>query len=418
MQLKSFTKNEIMYRKDKNLTVETILQPVQLGPITLRNPIIKAATSEGRSPEGKVTQALIDFHRGFIIGGIGMTTLAYCAISEEGFAAPGEILMVKENISGLKKFTEAMHEAGGKASAQLGHAGPVATKKITGVRPIAPSRFFNLTSMQLCRAITQSEMEQIKIQFADAAEVAVKAGFDAIELHFGHLYLVSSFFSPWLNKRTDEYGGSIENRTRFAKEILLAVKERVQNQLAIIVKLSMDDGIKGSIWLEESTETARILDETGVVDAFELTMGSSVSNQMYLFRGETDIDGMAATQKGIMKLGVKWFGRRILGEYPYRDLYMLESARQFQTVVKKAKLILLGGINTFEHIARAKQEGFSMVAMGRALLREPDSIEKMRKNPHQAGLCIHCNKCMFSVYSTTNCVFTKNYATTSHVAIF
>lgn len=407
----------MMDRKDNNLTVETIFQPVQLGPIVLRNPIIKAATSEGRSPEGKVTQALIDFHRGFIEGGIGMTTLAYCAISKEGFAAPGEILMVKENMGGLKKFTEAMHEAGGKASAQLGHAGPVATKKITGVRPIAPSRFFNLTSLQTCRAITLKEIEQIKMQFADAAEVAVEAGFDAIELHFGHLYLVSSFFSPWLNKRTDQYGGSITNRTRFAKEILLAVKERVQDRLAIIVKLSMDDGIKGSIWLDESTETARILDETGAVDAFELTMGSSVSNQMYLFRGETDIDGMAATQKGIMKLGVKWFGRKILGEYPYKDLYMLESARQFQTVVKKAKLILLGGINNFEHIAIAKQEGFSLVAMGRALLREPDIIQKMRTHPYKTGLCIHCNKCMFSVYSTTNCVFTKDYATTSQVAL-
>jgi 2,4-dienoyl-CoA reductase-like NADH-dependent reductase (Old Yellow Enzyme family) len=398
-------------------TVATIFQPVQIGPLTLRNPVIKAATSEGRSPEGKVTQALIDFHRGFIEGGIAMTTLAYCAISKAGFAAPGEILMVKENLGGLKKFTEAMHQAGGKASAQLGHAGPVATKKITGVRPIAPSRFFNLTSLQTCRAITLEEMEEIKQQFADAAAVAVEANFDAIELHFGHLYLVSSFFSPWINKRTDEYGGSIENRTRFAKEILLAVKARVGDQLAIIVKLSMDDGIKGSIWLDESTETARILDETGAVDAFELTMGSSVSNQMYLFRGATDIDGMAATQKGIMKLGVKWFGKRILGEYPYQNLYMLESARQFQEVIQKAKLILLGGINTFEHIATAVEEGFPVVAIGRALLREPDMIHKIKENPNKAGLCIHCNKCMFSVYATTNCVFTKDYAVTSHVAI-
>ncbi|WHT39076.1 hypothetical protein QNH98_19375 [Myroides sp. mNGS23_01] len=204
-----------------------------------------------------------------------------------------------------------MHQAGGKASAQLGHAGPVATKKITGARPIAPSTFFNLTSLQTCRAITLEEMEKIKTQFADAAGVAVDAGFDAIELHFGHLYLVSSFFSPWINKRTDQYGGSIENRTRFAKEILLAVKARVQDRLAIIVKLSMDDGIKGSIWLDESTRTAQILDETGAVDAFELTMGSSVSRQMYLFRGATDIDGMASTQKGIMKLGVKWFGKNL-----------------------------------------------------------------------------------------------------------
>ncbi len=395
----------------------SILQPVTLGPVTLPTPVIKAATSEGRSPEGKVTQALIDFHRGFIEGGVGMTTLAYCAISKEGFAAPGEILMIRENISGLKKFTEAMHEAGGLASAQLGHAGPVANKKITGVQSIAPSKFFNLTSLQTCREVTIKEMNKIVEQFADAAEVAADAGFDAVELHFGHLYLVSAFFSPWINKRKDQYGGSIENRTRFAKEILLKVKERVGNRLAIIIKLSMDDGIKGSIWLDESTETARILDETGAVDAFELTMGSSVSKQMFLFRGETDIDGMAKTQKGIMKLGVKWFGKKILGQYPYQDLYMLESARQFLPVVKNSKLILLGGINNLEHIIKAKEQGFPFVAMGRALLREPAIVNKMKINPKAQGLCIHCNKCMFSVFFTTNCVFTKDYATSSQEAL-
>ena len=396
---------------------DKVFSPTKLGPIILPNRVIKAATSEGRSPDGKVTQALIDFHVGFIQGGVGMTTIAYCAISAEGFAAPGEILMVRENISGLKQFTQAMHKAGGKASAQLGHAGPVATKQITGVQPIAPSRFRSPSSFQVCREIGREEMKTIIRQFADAAEVAADANFDAIELHFGHLYLVSSFFSPWINKRKDEYGGSIENRTRFAKEILLAVKERVKDRLAIIVKMSMDDGIKNSIWLDESTQTARILDETGAVDAFELTMGSSVKNQMYLFRGETDLEGMSKTQKGIFRLGVKWFGKLVLGEYPYEHLYMLKSARQFQTVVKKAQLILLGGINDYVHLQTAMQEGFDFVAMGRALLREPDIINKLKDNPLGRGRCIQCNKCMSTVFQTTNCVFIPEYATSSKLPV-
>ncbi|WP_413531602.1 NADH:flavin oxidoreductase [Empedobacter brevis] len=396
---------------------DKVFSPTKLGPIILPNRVIKAATSEGRSPDGKVTQALIDFHVGFIQGGVGMTTIAYCAISAEGFAAPGEILMIRENISGLKQFTQAMHKAGGKASAQLGHAGPVATKQITGVQPIAPSRFRSPSSFQVCREIGREEMKTIIRQFADAAEVAADANFDAIELHFGHLYLVSSFFSPWINKRKDEYGGSIENRTRFAKEILLAVKERVKDRLAIIVKMSMDDGIKNSIWLDESTQTARILDETGAVDAFELTMGSSVKNQMYLFRGETDLEGMSKTQKGIFRLGVKWFGKLVLGEYPYEHLYMLKSARQFQTVVKKAQLILLGGINDYVHLQTAMQEGFDFVAMGRALLREPDIINKLKDNPLGRGRCIQCNKCMSTVFQTTNCVFIPKYATSSKLPV-
>lgn len=388
-----------------------VFAPAKLGPVTLPNRTIKAATSEGRSPDGMVTQALINFHRGFIEGGVGMTTLAYCAISRAGFAAPGQILMTQENLAGLKQFTEAMHAAGGAASAQLGHAGPVASKQTTGCQPVAPSRFRNPSTFQLCRKITREEMQQVVSQFVEAAQVALDAGFDAIELHFGHLYLVSAFFSPWINKRKDEYGGSIENRTRFAREILLAVKAQVQDRIAIIIKLSMEDGIKGSIWLEESTQTAGILDATGAVDAIELTMGSSVYHSMYLFRGDTDIDGLAATQTGIFKLGVKLFGKRILGEYPYEHLYMLASARQFQPVVTNAQLILLGGINDYDHVQTAMQHGFAFVAMGRALLREPDLPKRMQTDPEAKGRCIHCNKCIASVFSTTNCVFTKDYAT-------
>lgn len=387
--------------------------PTKLGPVTLPNRTIKAATSEGRSPKGKVTQALIDFHRGFIEGGVGMTTIAYCAVSPAGFSAPGQILMSRENIPGLKKFTDAMHEAGGAASAQLGHAGPVAVKQITGFDPVAPSRFRNPSSFQVCREITRDEMKEVISQHVEAAEVAIDAGFDAIELHFGHDYLISAFFSPWMNKREDDYGGSIENRTRFAKEVLLAVKERVQDRIAISVKMSMDDGIKGSIWLDDATQTARILDETGAADAIELTMGGSVYHQMYLFRGDTDIDGFAATQKGLRKLGVKMFGRRMLGEYPYEHLYMLESARQFQPVVNNAQLILLGGINNAEHVYAAMDHGFPFVAMGRALLREPNLVNRMQADPQAQGRCIHCNKCMVTVYGTTHCIFEQDYATTS-----
>lgn len=402
-----------MSSKQGGATVPDVFAPAKLGPITLPNRVIKAATSEGRSPQGKVTQALIDFHRGFIEGGVGMTTIAYCAVSRAGYSAPGQILMARENLPGLKMFTDAMHAAGGAASAQLAHSGPVGIKQITGSQPVAPSRFRSPSSFQLCREITRDEMKEIITEHVEAAQVAVDAGFDAVELHFGHLYLISAFFSPWINKREDEYGGSIENRTRFATEVLLAVKEQVQDKIAVNVKMSMDDGIKGSIWLDDATQTARILDETGAADAIELTMGSSVYHQMYLFGGDTPIDDFAATQSGGKKLGVKLLGRRMLGEYPYEHLYMLESARQFQPVVKNAELILLGGINDYEHIHTAMDHGFSFVALGRALLREPHLINRMKADPKAQGLCIHCNKCMPTVYDTTHCVFTKDYATSS-----
>ncbi|WP_314036363.1 NADH:flavin oxidoreductase [Dietzia sp. CH92] len=388
----------------------TVFEQVQLGPVTLRNRTIKAATSEGRSPEGRVTDELIAFHEAFARGGVGMTTLAYCATTRAGFSAPGQILMTRDAVPGLREFTDAMHAADAKASAQLGHAGPVGSKKITGQRPMAPSRFLSPTSFQLSRGISVEEIREATRQFADAAELAVEAGFDAVELHFGHLYLPSAFLSPWINKRTDGYGGSIENRTRFVREIAEAVKQRIGDSAAILAKLSMTDGIKGSIRLEESLQSARMLDADGHLDALELTQGSSVFHQMYLFRGDVPIEGFAGAMSEPFKTGVKLLGKPILGEYEYHDLYMLGDARQFVRSMKNTKLILLGGINSLDHMQTGLDEGFDFVAMGRALLREPDLVGRMRVEPGITGRCDHNNGCMFTVYGKTHCVYEPDFA--------
>ncbi len=378
--------------------------PATLGPVRLRNRFIKAATSEGRSPDGLVTDDLIDFHLAFVRGGVGMTTVAYCCVAPEGASAPGQIVMSNAALPGLKKLTDAVHAAGGAISAQLGHAGVVASKKITGITALSPSKFVNPSSFEYCRPIRRHEIEIVIDQFARAAEVAVEAGFDAVELHFGHLYLPSSFLSRKINRRKDEYGGSIENRSRFVRQIAQRVREVVGDRAAVTAKLSMDDGIRGSIWLDESIRTVQLLDRDRNLDAIELTQGSSVYHQMYLFRGDVPIDGFASVQKEPFKTGVKLFGRKVLGEYPYEDLYMLESARQFVPAVKHTRLILLGGINNAQHAQRGLAEGFDFVAMGRALLREPDLVHKMQAEPTTNGRCNHNNRCMFTVYGRTHCV--------------
>src|SRR5689334_4148381 len=193
--------------------------PVQLGPLTLRNCVIKAATSEGRSPDGFVTDDLIEFHRAFAAGGVGMTTVAYCCVSREGASAPGQIVMSRGALPGLRRLTDAVNDAGAAISAQLGHAGVVAPKKLTGVTAVAPSRFINPTSFAYCREISPDGIRAVIEQFGAAAQVAIDAGFDAVELHFGHLYLPSSFLSPLINRRKDGYGGSIDNRSRLVREI-------------------------------------------------------------------------------------------------------------------------------------------------------------------------------------------------------
>ncbi len=389
-------------------TIPDPFAPVTLGPVTLRNRIIKAATSEGRSPKGLVTDDLIDFHLDFIRGGAGMTTVAYCCVSPEGASAPGQILMSEKSLPGLKRLTDAIHAEGGAISAQLGHAGMVASKKITGVTSMGPSKFVNPSSMEYCRAIRREEITMVIEQFGAAARIAVEAGFDAVELHFGHNYLPSSFLSPLLNRRKDEYGGSIENRSRFVREIAQRVRAEVGDKIAVIAKISMDDGLPGSIWLDDSIRTAQLLDEDRNLDAIELTQGSSIIRQMYLFRGDVPVSDFAAVVKEPMKTGVRLFGKFALGSFPYKDLYMLDAARQFVPAMKHTKLILLGGINNREHIDTGMREGFDFVAMGRGLLREPDLVNRIREDSTVTSRCIHCNKCMYMVYGRTHCVMEPN----------
>ena len=378
--------------------------PVQLGPVRLRNRVIKAATSEGRSPDGVVTDDLIDFHRGFAEGGVGMTTVAYCCVSPQAASAPGQIVMNAKALPGLRKLTDAVHGAGAAISAQLGHAGVVAQKKLTGVTAVAPSRFVNPTSFAYCRAITRSEIAMVIDQFGDAAQVAVDAGFDAVELHFGHLYLPSSFLSPLINRRKDEYGGDIDNRSRFVREIAGRVREVVGDRVAVIAKLNMDDGLPGSIWIDEALRTAQLLDTDATLDAIELTQGSSVFKPMYLFRGDVPVREFAQAMPPAMRPGVRLFGRAMMGSYPYEDLYMLPAARQFVPVMRNTKLVLLGGITNREHLETAMREGFHLMAMGRALLREPDLVNRMAADAGVRSRCNHNNKCMVTVFGRTHCV--------------
>ncbi|WP_096287405.1 NADH:flavin oxidoreductase [Mycobacterium ahvazicum] len=384
--------------------MSSLFGPVQLGPATLRNRVIKAATSEGRSPQGLVTDDLIAFHRAFADGGVGMTTVAYCCVAPEGASAPGQIVMSSQALPGLRRLTDAVHASGAAISAQLGHAGVVAPRALTGVTALAPSRFINPTSLAYCRAITREEISTVIGQFCAATQVAIEAGFDAVELHFGHLYLPSSFLSPRINRRSDEYGGSIDNRSRLVREIAERVREVAAGQIAVIAKLDMDDGLPGSIWIDEALRTAQLLDVDGTLDAIELTQGSSVFKPMYLFRGDVPVREFARVMPAALRPAIRLAGKRVMGSYPYRDLYMLEAARQFVPVVRNTKLILLGGITNRDHVETGIGEGFDFVAMGRALLREPDLVNKMITDPATRSRCNHNNKCMVTVFGRTHCV--------------
>jgi 2,4-dienoyl-CoA reductase-like NADH-dependent reductase (Old Yellow Enzyme family) len=375
--------------------------PTTLGPIQLRNHFIKAATFEGMAVDNLVTDRLIDFHRAMAAGGLGMTTVAYLAVSPDGQGAPAEIVVRPEAVEGLRRLADAVHAEGAAVSAQLGHAGPVAAG--TGHTGLAPSRQFSPMAMKFTKAVTDDDIARITRDFATAAKLLQDSGFDAVEVHLGHNYLLSAFLSPALNKRTDKWGGPIENRAEFSRQVVRAVREAVGRDMAVIAKLNMEDGYKGGIWLDESVEAARLLESDGVLDAIELTSGSSLRNPMYLFKGDAPIEEMAAAFPQPLRTGFKLMGKRFLPSYPFEEGYFFPHARQFRAALSMP-LVLLGGVNRLETAQQALDEGFEYVAMGRALLREPDLLRRWQSGNVTEGLCVHCNKCMPTIYQGTHCV--------------
>ncbi|MFB4319120.1 NADH:flavin oxidoreductase [Actinomadura sp. 21ATH] len=380
-----------------------VFAPAKLGPVTLRNRVIKAATYEGLSRKSLVTDELIDFHVRHAAGGVGMTTVAYCAVAPEGRTDRRQLQWTDESLPGMRRLTEAVHAEGAAVSAQIGHAGPVANPKSNGLPALAPGRFFHKTTTSFTRAATHDDLRRIVKRHGVAGKMAIEAGFDAVEIHFGHNYLASSFLSPKINRRKDEYGGSLENRARFARDIAREVRDRVGDRIAILAKLNMDDGVPGGFWLDEAIQVVRWLEEDGSVDALELTAGSSLHNPMYLFKGDAPLREFAGVMPQPVKLGVQLFGKHVLKSYPYEDAYLLNDARQVRAETK-LPLVLLGGITNKRTMDLAMEEGFQYVAMARALLREPDLINRLQQDPDIESLCIHCNKCMVAIYGGTRCV--------------
>lgn len=383
-----------------------MFNPAKLGPLTLRNRVIKAATFEARTPDALVTDDLIEYHRLPAAGGVAMTTVAYCAVSPGGRTGGNQIWMRPHAVPGLRRLTEAIHAEGAAISAQISHAGPVADARSNQATALAPVRFFNPIAMRFAQKATREDIDDVLAAHAHAARLAVDAGFDAVEIHLGHNYLASAFLSPLLNRRDDEFGGSLQNRAKVARGLVMAVRRAVRQQVAVTAKLNMTDGIRGGITVDEALTTARWLQDDGGLDAIELTAGSSLVNPMYLFRGDAPVKEFAAAFKPPLRWGIRMTGHRFFREYPYRDAYLLREARLFRAELT-IPLILLGGITNRTTMDLAMAEGFEFVAMARALLAEPDLVNRIAAEGSQVrSACTHCNQCMATIYRRTHCVVT------------
>lgn len=371
-----------------------VLEPYRLGPVTLRNRLVKAATNEGMSRDGLVTDDLIEFHRRHAAGGVGASTLSYLSVSPEGRTFRHQLLARPEAIDGLRRLTDAVHAEGAAAAVQLAHAGWFANPRASGVAAVGPSRVFSPYGMGFPRAATEADLRRLLEDYRMAARLVADAGFDAVEVHVGHGYLLSQFLSPHTNRRTDGFGGSLEARARFPRLVCEAVGEEVGDRLAVWAKLNMADEFAGGMSLEEGIEVARMLEADGALHALQLTVGFTAKTPMSLMRGRAPVAEMLANERQLVRrLGMRAFAPFILKDLPYEEAYLLPYARQVRAATS-LPLMLLGGVTELDTMLAARAEGFELVAMARALLREPDLPRRLAQGDDRPSACIHCNACM------------------------
>lgn len=373
--------------------------PTKLGKLRVKNRIFKAATFEGMTPKGVPGQKLSDFHMDIAKGGIGMTTLSYCTTEADGRIMDNMMWLDKAIEPELTTLIAKLKNAGTKVSGQVTHCGHFSQLKYlqNQTPPKGPSKMFVPIGLTVGRpiapAMTKDDINHLIKTYAQAARFMKHAGFDALEIHFGHGYGLSQFISPKTNKRKDEYGGSHESRMRLPLEVLSAMREEVGPTFPILGKISMTDAVKGGVDYNLGVKVAKSLDEAGI-DALIPSAGTSSYNSMYMFRGDSVAKGMIAMQTNpITKMALKILGPAMWKNYPYEPTYFLKAASRIKDAVD-CPIIYIGGCSTRADLDRIFKAGFDFVQIGRALLKDPDFVKHAKADPDYDSGCTHCNYCV------------------------
>ena len=375
-----------------------LFTPVTLGPLTLRNRSIRSAAFESMCPGNVPSPQLLDYHRSVAAGGVGMTTVAYAAVTRSGLSFDRQLWMSPEIVPGLRELTDAVHVEGAAASIQLGHCGNMSHKSICGCLPVGASSGFNLYSPTFVRGLRADELPEMAKAYGRSVCLAREAGFDAVEIHAGHGYLISQFHSPSTNHRKDEFGGTLANRMRFMEMVMEEVMKAAGNDMAVLVKMNMRDGFRGGMELDESLQVARKLQELGA-HALVLSGGFVSKAPMYVMRGEMPIRTMTYYMTcWWLKYGVRLVGKYIIPSVPFREAYFLEDALKFREALD-IPLVYVGGLVSRQKIEEVLNHGFEAVQMGRALLNEPDFVNRMRREENARCNCRHSNYCIARMYT-------------------
>ncbi|NNG08231.1 MAG: NADH:flavin oxidoreductase [Desulfobacteraceae bacterium] len=339
--------------------------------MTMRNRMVRSATWEGMcDQEGRPTEKLLKLYRQLAQGSIGLIVSGNAFVRPEGKQLPGTMgIHTDEFAPDYENLTRAVHDAGGNIAVQLVHGGGQANAKAAGRQPLAPSAVKVDQFPEMPVELTKDKISEIVKAFGEGARRAKAWGFDAVQLHGAHGYLINQFLSPLTNHRTDEFGGGVENRSRFLLQVYQKVRDVVGAEFPVLIKLNASDNLDGGLMVDDAVYAAKKLSEAGI-DAIEVSSGTSASGQKNPAR---------------MKI-----------HKPEKEAYNLELARQIKEAVS-CPVMVVGGFRSYEVAEKALREnGIDFIAMARPLIREPGLPNRWLQGDRSPATCISCNSCFMA----------------------
>lgn len=374
---------------------------MNINGLSLKNRFIKASTFENMTPEGHPTPRLQEFHGNIADGGIGMTTIAYCAVNKDGRVKEGMMYMDEYIRDELTRLVDDLHRRGTKVSGQMGHGGGFSqSRELSTRRPKGPSFGINalgiVNGKLFCDPMSHADIDAFVQAFHDAALFMKSVGFDALEIHFGHGYGLCQFISPLTNHRKDEYGGSFENRMRLPLRVLAAVRDAVGPGFPLLGKISLTEAFPGGLNYDDAIEVAKSLDKGGI-DAIITSGGSSSLSPQFMFKGPSLLPAMLRFEKNkLMRLMLRLSSPVLFRGSEYKELYFLEQASRVKDAVN-CKMIYIGGASTNDSFRRIMAAGFDFIQLGRSLICDPDLVNRAANDPGFKSRCTHCNLCVGSI---------------------
>jgi len=344
-----------------------LFETSEINGMQLANRFVRSATWEGMAADdGACTPNLIDLMAGLAKGGVGLIISGHTYVSPEGQASPWQLGVYKDElVPGLTEMATAVHDNGGKIVMQLAHSGLTANPDLTGLAPIGPSPLEDPDALA-GQEMTEADIARVVSAFAAGAQRAQTAGFDGVQIHGAHGYLLSEFLSPFFNRRQDQYGGTIENRARIVLEVLRAIRGEVGNDYPVLIKMNCQDFHDDGLSLEDSVQTAVMLAKEGV-DAIEISGGNSKSGKL-----------------GPVRVGITT---------EEKETYFQNEAKVFRDNVA-LPLILIGGNRSFQVAERMMNENVAdYISMSRPLVREPDLVNRWKSGDYQRSACVSDNLC-------------------------